>query len=393
MPKLKDMLDKFNKDKQVINLVEAKSIFEIFKLTETACSGILAWLLDPRESHKLGNKFALELLKQIGNPAKNYCVKTLPKKNGKDTLKIDKELFKNSVVLTEYVINNSRIDLVVIDYENNLCLVIENKYGSKIHDNQLQTYKNYLFDECKDMHKVRFIFVYLDLSDVKNVGKEFDGWEILNYNFVLEFIKKNSKNCLFDDLLKAFEKDLIPFDYVSFFKNVMAIADKYSDVLMKMNDNYKTVSEYLNSSETQLQKYLNATYKNNSYFVDEAKFYLKNKEIFKLYYSKNFQKIFTDFNESIILGKKSVFKTGKIDFTTKTLEDFSNTLWFAYGEITYKNSKYWVRVIVNAKFFKGSYQKYEKIKNIKKKIDMSKSTIAAVKQAVNILLEMSEILK
>lgn len=179
----------------------------------------------------------------------------------------------------------------------------------------------------------------------------------------------------------------------------MKVADLYSNILKRMDKGFSDLAEYFKSADTKIQKYLKATYKNNEYFIDDAKLYLNNKEIFNLYYDKNFRKLFSDSSNNLILGEKTIFKKGEIDFTTKILTEVSQMYWFAYGKISYQNKKYIVTINVEKNFFSGSIQKYNEIKKLKQKINnaSSLSTIDEVKDKVKdviqVLYQMSDILK
>ena len=55
------MLEKFFEDPRVLSLMRSDTVFEILSLKEENSSNLLAWLLDPKESHGQGNKFAMHL--------------------------------------------------------------------------------------------------------------------------------------------------------------------------------------------------------------------------------------------------------------------------------------------------------------------------------------------
>ncbi len=380
----KKQLDEFNHDPEVKKLVGADSIFDILSLKETGCSSILAWLTDARESHGLGNAFVVELLKKISGKDGRISFCRPGQKSGK-SVRWDQNLFRNSIVFREYVVKDGRIDILAMDYERNLCLVIENKYGSKVHDHQLQNYRRDLFGLCQETPEMSFVFVYLDPADVRGAATEFDGWKVLNYDFVVNFIDEYADKCLFANLLKAFKNDIINFDVVFYFQNVIKIANRHSDIVRKLSRGFATLAEYLKLSDR--ERYLNAVYTNNDYFIEDAKFYLNNREIFDLYFSKTFQSLFRD--NDMVLGRKTVFNKAVIDFTTRKISK-SALIWFAYGKIRYEKNRFVVKVEVEKKYFKGPEEKYARINNIDRKITAN-DLLPAIREAENILRKISAV--
>lgn len=126
-------------------------------LNETWFSDTLAWLLNPRGSHKLGDKFLSEFLKVIAKERKNgnYARKASmliwhkSKYNGRSALTFN---LKNAAVIREFYLAISTgkkidraqryCDIAVIDLDSKdgLFLTIENKLFSTNHAHQLEQY-------------------------------------------------------------------------------------------------------------------------------------------------------------------------------------------------------------------------------------------------------------
>lgn len=207
------MLEKFFEDSRTLDLMRSETVFEILSLKEENSSNLLAWLLDPKESHGQGNKFAMHLLKACAENGKVYAYTAGERNRNLDVG--NKEYFKNAVVWTEYPVTdylggrngkiNGRIDILLVDVENDLAMVIENKYGSQEHDDQCRTYKKALMQLCKNRPEMKFVFVYLDLYGNEASQKEFYN---LSYDEVLSFKPKLDKRTMAWRLLESLEKDV-----------------------------------------------------------------------------------------------------------------------------------------------------------------------------------------
>ena len=76
-----------------------------------------------------------------------------------------------------------------------MALIIENKFGSWLHNNQLKLYEKFCLDLSRNS-EMKFAFIYLNnqLSEDKNDCSN-KYWMTSDYEFIEEFLKKNcSKN-------------------------------------------------------------------------------------------------------------------------------------------------------------------------------------------------------
>ena len=152
LKKLQDLLDKKEKENN-----EKINIFKILKLDnfEIRHSNFIAWLLNPKETHKLEDKFLKKFLKEV---QVNFSINT-----------------SNIQVEREYSTDKGRkIDILL--YNEDFVCVIENKYGSCEHDNQCSEYKKYVEKKFKD-RKYK-LFLYLDFYHPK---KEIEGYSYITY--------------------------------------------------------------------------------------------------------------------------------------------------------------------------------------------------------------------
>lgn len=166
-----ECLGKLNKWTSRVNF------FEIMRITnaEIRHSNFLAWLLDPSETHGLGE----EVLKNILLNALNKIIEDSEKKD--ITISPDFIDYSDFTVLREW--NN--VDILISSNTNNLVICIENKIWSSESNNQLKRYKKKIFSEFEHYTK---IFIYLTPEGVTASDSEI--WCSFSYEIVIEIIEK-----------------------------------------------------------------------------------------------------------------------------------------------------------------------------------------------------------
>ena len=237
--KEKELLKQFVQDKKIKKLqhtiVELRqkenekfNIFKILKLDkyEIRHSNFLAWLLDPKESHNLGDTF----FKQFFQVAL--------KKNVED---IDTSDIR---VVTEYPANventSRRIDILLYSATNsNFVCVIENKYGSEEHTGQCQAYKSFIekYSQFRNYSKKIYIFLDLDTPKDEQLCKELEGYQPITYRDIfniLSEIQQNLKQCNYaSETIKQYT-EIIKENYTMIDKEIKKqyrlIYDTYKDV-------------------------------------------------------------------------------------------------------------------------------------------------------------------
>jgi len=194
---------KGNEDFLCIN--QCVNIFDIISCKEEQASQIIAWLLNPREAHGFKEQVLIALLNAISADNKNVQ----GYKNGKSIdipIKNILRNYHNAIIQTEYAIkiqnsglseSDKRIDILLC-IENNdkdkYLIVIENKYGSKEHGNQTAEYFKYFNEKHKDY---QCIYVYMDIYDYYigkdkiSGNKEQENWQLVNYDWLIDFLKNN----------------------------------------------------------------------------------------------------------------------------------------------------------------------------------------------------------
>lgn len=229
------MNEVFFKDKDVLDLIKSETVFEILSLKEENSSNLLAWLLDPKESHGLKNKFAMHLLKACEENGKVYAYTAGKRNRNLDIEK--KEYFENAVVWPEYTVEylagpngkkEGRIDILLIDMDNNLAMVVENKYGSGELPNQCKKYKKALMDLCKKRPEMKFVFIFLDVRGTETSQEEFYD---LSYDEVLNFKTELKEDTMAWRLLDSLERDVNGIEDDE--KKLNDLCEKYGEELEK----------------------------------------------------------------------------------------------------------------------------------------------------------------
>ena len=135
------------------DLVELETRFARFNVFEALCvarrelqhSNFLAFLLDPRESHSLGDLFLRRFLQEVTRAAPEPTI-SITDLDGLDLTRTE--------VRREY----ENIDIFLREPTQKITVVIENKVGTKQHDDQLKRYAEVV---TKRFPGHRFIGVYL----------------------------------------------------------------------------------------------------------------------------------------------------------------------------------------------------------------------------------------
>lgn len=169
-------------------------------------SNILAWLLDPNETHQLGSFFLKKLLTRLVMRAENEG-----KGDGIDFLSFLYSSFHDAEVSREVKTNTNRmIDLLVHVPSQKLVLVIENKFHAGESDGQLADYLAYARAEFGEPgYTVLPIFLTLANEEPSD-----DSYLLLGYEDVLEIIEQQL------EFSKETTSDTI-YDFLSFYIEVL----------------------------------------------------------------------------------------------------------------------------------------------------------------------------
>lgn len=196
-------------DMEIFEQIETKlSNFNAFETlgivnTEIRHSNVLAWLLNPKENHGLGDVFIKKLIQTLFYQNKNIILKS--------------NLTLFDISLMDYDDFNIRrewrnIDILAISEENKLVLVIENKVWSKESNNQLKKYFDIIHKEFSEYNKV-FIF----LTPYGDASSDEENWISFNYKNIFDILQKSIE----------LKKDLISQSVKFFIEQYLEILRRY----------------------------------------------------------------------------------------------------------------------------------------------------------------------
>lgn len=226
--------------------IQGNNIFDILKISraEIRHSNMLAWLLDPNESHGVGNAFLYSFLAILADDSNidNSII-----------LKLLVSDLKLAQVYREW----NHIDVLITFPNKETLIAIENKIGSHEHnangsgDSQLQKYKKVLNDNDK-FKEYEKVLVYLTPD-----GEEpsVDSWSILTYTELINQIssvfasKKESlglvERVIIENYIDTIKKEVImDEELVALCNEIYQTHKKAFDLIFEnRNDNTKLVSD------------------------------------------------------------------------------------------------------------------------------------------------------
>lgn len=262
-------LNRLMEDIEDLNKLKTETQFNIFETlkiekTEIRHSNVLQWLMDPYETHGLGQKFVRNFISDVYK--KN---KALYNKMG---IKSEDIFLFDYNDITTYR-EKKHIDILLVNEENKLVVIIENKVDSKEHGNQLENYENAVENEYKNYKKM-YVFLskenqessrneiwgeysYHDIHDlISNVlddTKEEVKIFLANYNDVIR------RNIMTDEKLKKICEDI----YKKHSKALDLIFEYRPDKLSEIGD---VLKEYIED-----RKYIQSKHRKNVIrFSDET---------------------------------------------------------------------------------------------------------------------------
>lgn len=193
---VKEALEKFVLDNSELEkLEELTSKFNIFESLDIAKqeirhSNFLAWVMNPNESHSLGDYFLKRFLLRTTSLANRRGL------GGITPIQIDISEFDEVKVQREW----KSIDIIIIDEKNKFVCVIENKVEAAEHSDQLNRYEAVVESEFPDFTK-HFIFLTPDARRASN-----DRYLNIAYDEICDIIEYiiRAKSNLMGDEVKIF---------------------------------------------------------------------------------------------------------------------------------------------------------------------------------------------
>lgn len=225
---LKSKYDKLLKDEDFDKLdlgLKNPNIFQILRISknEIRHSNFLSWLLDPNQSHKLGDIFLKRFLREVFSSDKFGEIDQVDVE-GLDLNKVEiRREWKN-------------IDILLI--LENVIVCVENKVLSKEHSNQLRRYREIIENQFPNHHKT-FVFLTPEGEVSEN---ESDFYEPISYQSIVDSLER---------ILTVYGESLIDQvrtyikDYITILKRELMGTDKLTELSQKIYQNHKELFDFV----------------------------------------------------------------------------------------------------------------------------------------------------
>ncbi|MDB4316323.1 PD-(D/E)XK nuclease family protein [Cyclobacteriaceae bacterium] len=225
---LKSHYDKLLKDEDFDKLdlgLKNPNIFQILRITknEIRHSNFLSWLLNPHESHKLGDIFLKRFLREVFSSDKFLEIDQVDVE-GMDLTKVEiQREWKN-------------IDILII--LKNVVVCIENKVLSKEHSNQLNRYKG-IIESHYPNHNQTFVFL---TPEGDSSESESETYEPISYEFIVNSLERIIS--VYGESLNEQVKNYIK-DYITIIKRELMGTDKLTELSKKIYQNHKELFNFI----------------------------------------------------------------------------------------------------------------------------------------------------
>lgn len=225
---LKSLYDRLLKDEDFDKLdlgLKNPNIFQILRITknEIRHSNFLSWLLDPNQSHKLGDIFLKRFLREVFSSDKFG-----------DLDQVDVE----GMDLSKVEIQREWKNIDILIKLENVVVCVENKVLSKEHSDQLRRYKEIIENQFPNHHQT-FVF----LTPEGNTSEdESDTYEPISYEFIVESLDRIIS--VYGESLNEQVKNYIK-DYITIIKRELMGTDKLTELSKKIYHNHKELFDFI----------------------------------------------------------------------------------------------------------------------------------------------------
>ena len=193
--KYKSLLDN-SRFEELETELKKPNIFNILGIgrTEIRHSNFLGWLLNPDESHGLGNKFLIRVLRDL----------SLETNNDLKIVKTNRLNFSNVEISRELFSKYGSIDLLIDfkDKDDKVVICIENKIDTTDFDDQLNRYENYINEKFKDYNVKVFVYLTPGGSKPKDINKH-ETWHCYSYKEIIKHLEDIQK-AINDSTIKTY---------------------------------------------------------------------------------------------------------------------------------------------------------------------------------------------
>jgi len=226
--KLKSSYDSLLKDEDFDKLdlgLKNPNIFQILRITknEIRHSNFLSWLLDPNQSHKLGDIFLKRFLREVFSSDKFG-----------DLDQVDVE----GMDLSKVEIQREWKNIDILIKLENVVVCVENKVLSREHSNQLKRYKEIIESQFPNHHQT---YVYLTPEGTTSED-ESDTYEPISYEFIVESLDRIIS--VYGESLNEQVKNYIK-DYITIIKRELMGTDKLTELSKKIYQNHKELFDFI----------------------------------------------------------------------------------------------------------------------------------------------------
>lgn len=225
---LKTSYDKILKDEDFDKLdlgLKNPNIFEILRITknEIRHSNFIIWLLDPNQSHKLGDIFLKRFLREVFSSEKFSEID-----------QVDVE----GMDLTKVEIHREWKNIDILIKLQDVVVCIENKVLSKEHSDQLKRYKKIIETEFPK-HKRTYVFLTPEGYDSED---ETESYEPISYEFIVETLDRILS--VYGESINQQVNNYIK-DYIKIIKRELMGTDKLTELSKKIYSNHKELFDFI----------------------------------------------------------------------------------------------------------------------------------------------------
>ena len=259
---LKNLEADFNKFQEY--LPTGLNIYEITGMgsREIKHSNIIAWFLDPRESHSLDSLFFKEFITLLYKEKPDYF-----KAKSINIQELSRKNFDKAEVIRE---SEADIDILFKSRENKFVLCIENKVRAGLSKDQLKKYYDHIEKktEYKDYNKV---FVLLSPAGYEVPDGKSDNpkeWIPVSYKIIINILNSSILKATDERVNKKFKQKIqyIINDYVEHLENEGIVEnDGLKELCKTHTEAINLLVKYLTQKhfeeKTELSKELNRLYK------------------------------------------------------------------------------------------------------------------------------------
>jgi|TARA_B110000003_G_C16587440_1_gene510419 hypothetical protein len=225
---LKQRYDNLLKDEDFDKLdlgLKNPNIFQILRISnnEIRHSNFLSWLLDPNQSHKLGDIFLKRFLREVFSSEKFGEI---------DQFDVEGLNFTNVEIQREW----KNIDILIKIQDVVVC--IENKVLSKEHSNQLMRYREIIETQFPN-HKKTYVYLTPDGHESE---EENDQYEPISYDFIVGTLERIMS--VYGESLNIQVQNYIK-DYITIIKRTLMGTDKLTELSKKIYSNHRELLDFI----------------------------------------------------------------------------------------------------------------------------------------------------